>query len=244
MNTERAVSTGFEGFAMLALLIVVALMGLALTSASAVWSTQSKRDKEAELLHIGGEFKRAIESYVKSSSGAPQYPLALEDLVKDPRFPNVKRHLRRIYIDPLTGKTEWGLVKLGDAVIGVYSIASGTPLKTANLGEEVSTTESVNSYADWKFVYRAEDGAVRAGSSTGGGRGGNADSGSEAPEPDEHAPPKPGRYLPGINPGNNAACQAALAEQYKHCAEISDVDERAACLQSAVAAHQQCIQQQ
>ena len=109
------------GFALLALLLIVALSGLALASAAQVWSTASRRDKEVELLRMGMEFRDAIRSYVISSPGAQQFPTRLEDLLLDPRFPSVKRHLRRIYADPLTGVPDWGLIRSGDAIIGVHS---------------------------------------------------------------------------------------------------------------------------
>lgn len=143
------------GFALLALLLIIALSGLALASAAQVWSTVSRRDKEVELLRMGMEFRDAIRSYVASSPGAQQFPVRLEDLLLDPRFPSVKRHLRRIYADPLTGKPDWGLIRSGDAIIGVHSLAEGRPLKTA-LDPKLGIADEAATYADWKFVYQPE----------------------------------------------------------------------------------------
>jgi len=148
------------GFALLALLLVVAVSGLALAAAAQVWSTTSRRDKEEDLLRIGQEFRQAIRSYASSSPGAQQFPTRLEDLVLDPRFPFVKRHLRRIYADPLTGKPEWGLVKNGDWIVGVHSLAEGTPLKTA-LDPALGVADEAQRYADWVFSYRADEGEGR-----------------------------------------------------------------------------------
>lgn len=139
----------------MALLLIVAVSGLALAAAAQVWSTTSRRDKEDELLRIGAEFRQAIRSYALSSPGAQQYPQRLEDLVLDPRFPNVKRHLRRIYADPLTGEAQWGLVKAGEAIVGVHSLASGSPLKTA-LDPELGIAEDAQTYEAWIFAYRGD----------------------------------------------------------------------------------------
>jgi len=156
MRTGERLHAGAQpGFALMALLLIVAVSGLALAAAAQVWSTTSRRDKEDELLRIGAEFRQAIRSYALSSPGAQQYPQRLEDLVLDPRFPNVKRHLRRIYADPLTGEAQWGLVKAGDAIIGVHSLASGSPLKTA-LDPELGIAEDAQTYEAWIFAYRGD----------------------------------------------------------------------------------------
>lgn len=236
-----------RGFALLALMILVALMGIALVSASTIWSTQSKRDKEAELLRIGAEFKQAILSYARSSPGTPEYPRSLQDLVQDPRFPTVKRHLRRIYADPFTGKADWGVVKLGDSIVGVHSLAPGKPLKTANLGDDVASTEEAKSYADWKFAVRPDEGGARPGANVSGGvtrpQGIPSPNDPAIPEtPQEGAPRDGGGSPPMPKPADKAHCQDALAEGYKRCSEISEPQERGACLQAAIIQHQNCMQ--
>jgi type II secretory pathway pseudopilin PulG len=140
------------GFALLALLVVVALMGAALASVALVWHTQAVRDKEQELLFVGQEFRKAIASYLSSSPGGQQYPKRLEDLLVDPRFPSIKRHLRRIYTDPFTGEAKWGLVLSGDAILGVYSLAVGAPIKHARFPAGLEAFADARSYADWKFI--------------------------------------------------------------------------------------------
>ena len=152
---EPVRARGQSGFALMALLLIVAVSGFALASAAQIWSTASRRDKEEELLHIGREIRQAIRSYALSSPGGQQYPQRLEDLVLDPRFPFVKRHLRRIYADPLTGETQWGLVKLGDSIIGVHSLARGMPLKTT-LDPELGIADDAQTYEQWTFADPAE----------------------------------------------------------------------------------------
>jgi type II secretory pathway pseudopilin PulG len=146
-------SRGADGFTYLGLLFFVAILGFALASVAFVWHTYSKREKEAELLFIGDEFRRAIESYRTSSPGAPQYPASLDELLLDPRFPVVKRHLRRVYPDPLTGETEWGLVKQpDDRIVGVHSLSEQVPKKTHGFPPEYAQFAKAASYQDWKFI--------------------------------------------------------------------------------------------
>ena len=106
-------------------------MGVGLALTGEVWHTAAAREREAELLYVGHQYRKAIERYYLS--GPRQYPRTLEDLLKDPRKPGTERYLRRLYPDPLTGKDEWGIVKGPDGgVMGVYSLSEEQPLKSAN----------------------------------------------------------------------------------------------------------------
>lgn len=96
-----------NGFVYLWALFTVVLAGIAIAGAGQMWQVKSQRDKEAELMFIGEEFRKAIMSYHNTTK---QYPSSLEELLKDSRSPNIKRHIRKIYVDPMTNTTEWGLV--------------------------------------------------------------------------------------------------------------------------------------
>jgi hypothetical protein len=115
----------------------------------------SQRDKERELLFVGNEFRKAIGLYYeRTPGGAKQYPKKLEDLLLDKRQTSVARYLRRLYVDPLTGKKEWGLVKgAGETIMGVYSLSAEVPIKTGNFDETDKDFEGKGSYAEWAFVY-------------------------------------------------------------------------------------------
>src|SRR5512145_2783151 len=90
---------------------MVVLLGLAASKAGQSIGALMQREREAELLWRGLQYRQAIASYYNVKQGPQQmYPAKLEDLLKDPRFPGVKRHLRRLYNDPMTGK-EWDVVK-------------------------------------------------------------------------------------------------------------------------------------
>jgi type II secretory pathway pseudopilin PulG len=134
------------------LLFLIAMMGLALTVVSEVWQTVQQRDKEKQLLFAGDQIRRAIGRYYASNGS---YPHQLEDLLKDPGFPGVRRFLRRLYRDPITGSLEWGLVKLpGDAISGVYSLSEQEPLKQSGFSTADQGFEGKMKYSEWLFVPR------------------------------------------------------------------------------------------
>jgi type II secretory pathway pseudopilin PulG len=145
------VATREDGFTYLMVLFIVAIVGGGLAAAGKMWETAARREKEAELLFVGHQYRRAIERYYLS--GPRQYPGALADLLKDPRRPNISRYLRRLYPDPITGK-EWALVKApGGGIMGIHSVSEEKPLKTGGFSLRDAGFEDVKTYAEWTFVY-------------------------------------------------------------------------------------------
>ena len=141
-----------SGFTYLTVLFVVAIMGAGLALVGEVWHTAAVREKEAELLFVGYQYRKAIERYYLS--GPRQYPRSLADLLRDPRKPGTERYLRQLYPDPITGKAEWGLVKAPDGgVMGVHSLSDGKPFKTASFRPRDAVFEGAAKYSDWNFVY-------------------------------------------------------------------------------------------
>lgn len=148
------------GFTYIGLLMLIATMSLALTVVAQVWQTAQKRDKEEELLFVGNEIRRAIGMYV---ANAASYPQSLEDLLKDPGFPGVRRYLRKIYRDPITGRAEWGLVKPdGNSIIGVYSLSDAEPLKQSGFSLADQSFAAKTKYSEWVFVSRGAQGGAPA----------------------------------------------------------------------------------
>jgi type II secretory pathway pseudopilin PulG len=140
-----------RGFTYLAALFMVAILSGGLALAGEVWDTSARREKEAELLFVGNQYRSAIQRYFLSGPQR-QYPRALEDLLKDARRPGTERYLRRLYPDPITGK-EWVLVKAPDGgILGVHSASQESPLKVAGFRPRDATFESAKAYSDWKFV--------------------------------------------------------------------------------------------
>lgn len=155
------------GFTYLGLLFAVALVGVSLSAVGVLWATESQREKEQELIFIGEQFQRAIASYYERSPGlVKRYPPQLDDLLRDNRFLGVKRHLRRIYPDPMTGGIAWGLVRAPDGgVMGVYSTSAKKAINQrfrpdgeAGVGNDFVPGEhdlhGSSTYSDWRFVHR------------------------------------------------------------------------------------------
>ena len=105
------------------------------------------RHKEMELKYDLRMMRTAIDDYKKAYDmykfmipvESEGYPPTLEDLVKGVEVNNKKlKFLRRIPVDPMTGKTEWGQRSLqdepdstswgGQNVYDVYTKSTGTAL--------------------------------------------------------------------------------------------------------------------
>ena len=183
--TPRIHSAGFTYLGLLMLLAVIALVGAAGVKLGVL---SHRRVAEQALLETGAAFGAALRSYARATPrGQSEAPRTLQDLLKDPRFPGVVRHLRRIFADPLTGKEEWGLVQ-GDqdeGIVAVYSLSQGRPIKLANFDARFIDFEGKRSYSEWKFTRPEEpdpkgsglakgliSGAVLRGDGGGGGGGG------------------------------------------------------------------------
>lgn len=145
-----------EGFAYAGLLFAIVMLGMVLATVGTTWSFSSRRDREAQLLWTGDQYRGAIASYfLHGPSGVRQYPQSLEDLLEDHRGPVLKRHLRRLYVDPVTGKADWQLERLADgAIIGVRSASLERPIKQAGFQPEKQDFEAAECYCDWLFSYR------------------------------------------------------------------------------------------
>lgn len=152
------------GFTYLGVLFLVVLIGAALAGSGPLWSLASQRAKERELLWVGNQYARALRSYYRSSVGIAQYPERLEDLLEDPRLPSVRRHLRRLYPDPVSNSLDWGLLRSVDGrITGVYSRSERQPLKVSGFAPPWQEFAGARRYADWQFVAEPAFFDVRAG---------------------------------------------------------------------------------
>ena len=140
-----------QGFTYVGFLIFVALAGAGLAAFGEIASHAAQREKEAELLFRGNQYREGIASYYKKEQ---RYPQSLEQLLEDKRYPMPVRHVRRLYVDPMTGEANWGLVEApGGGVMGVYSRSEDPPIKTGNFLLKNQEFEKAERYADWKFVH-------------------------------------------------------------------------------------------
>ncbi len=142
------------GFTYIGLLMVMAVAGIGMAGVGIVWHQDAQREREKELLFIGNEYRKAIGSYYENSLGAAkQFPATLEDLIADRRFPNTKRHLRKLYSDPMAFGKPWQLVLQQGQIIGVYSESKQTPIKKIGFQPPYETFGEAAEYSDWKFIY-------------------------------------------------------------------------------------------
>lgn len=146
------------GFTYLGLIIFVTIIGLVGAATLKTGALMQRAAAEEELLDIGAAFSAALDSYAAATpQGASPYPPSLKELLKDPRVPGVRRHLRKIFVDPLTGKAEWGVVYLGEGttgVVAVHSLSTARPLKVANFDSRFSGLDNADTISAWRFKAR------------------------------------------------------------------------------------------
>ncbi len=154
MPSGRRSRRGQGGFTYLGLLVLVALIGVLLAAAGEVASTAARREREAELLWVGHEYRAAIGRYVRLRRA---YPQALEDLLGSaPDAPLQVHYIRQLYRDPMTNAVDWVLVPApgGVGFMGVRSSSTRAPIKTGNFDEEDKGFADAKGYGDWLFVFQ------------------------------------------------------------------------------------------
>ncbi|MHB8726465.1 MAG: type II secretion system protein [Casimicrobiaceae bacterium] len=143
-----------RGFTYIGLLVSIVIIGAALAAVGQVWSTEAQREREAELLYRGDAIRSAIQAYMYGIGGSGQYPQALQDLVQDQRAPEIKRFLRRVYEDPVTGQADWTLILSPEGgIMGVASSSKAKPLKVRGFIPPDDSFKDATCYCDWQFVY-------------------------------------------------------------------------------------------
>jgi type II secretory pathway pseudopilin PulG len=141
-----------KGFTYIGLLLFIAITGVGLSVAGMSWQYQVRAEKEKQLLFVGAEFRNAINSYYESSPNAAKvYPASLNDLLLDKRMPNIKRHLRKVYLDPMTGKSDWGFEIQQGRIVGIYSQSTLAPYKQRGFNVEEEKLVGAKTYKDWIF---------------------------------------------------------------------------------------------
>ena len=137
------------GFTLMELLITVTVLMILASAVVPMAKNSVRRQKEIELHRVLREMRTAIDDYKaavdqqKIKPPPPEamgYPQSLEELVEGVqltgRISGKMRFLRRIPMDPISGKTEWGMRSVNDepnstswgggGVFDVYSLSGGT----------------------------------------------------------------------------------------------------------------------
>lgn len=207
-----------RGFTYLGLIILVAILGLVGAAGLKMGSLLQRQAAEQALLDIGAQFSDALYSYAAATPpGQPQQPPDLAALLRDPRFPQVRRHLRKLFADPITGRAEWGLLYQpgGKGIIGVHSLSQAAPLKIGNFDARYAGFEGKAHFSEWRFM---ADGRVPSTQSAGEAALPAEDEAAIAPRlpasplfsrpvtpPQEQAPPEPDEEPEPQNPDENTA---------------------------------------
>jgi len=139
-----------SGFSYLSVMALVAVIGIFLSVAGYQWKTVIKREKEKELLFRGNQIRSAILQYMNDDP-LKRFPHGMEDLIRDPRSPNPKRYLRKIYKDPMTNEAFSLIQDPVRGLVGVHSSSHEKPLKIKNFSTEDICFEDKESYSDWRF---------------------------------------------------------------------------------------------
>ena len=143
----RTRRTGERGLTLVELIVTVTILTILASAAVPVTMFNVKRDKERELRRDLWEMRDAIDAYKDAADrhafqtkvDSQNYPPDLDTLVNGVDVQGKKvRFLRKIPIDPMTGKAEWGMRSMqddptsdsygGQSVFDVYSKSQGTGL--------------------------------------------------------------------------------------------------------------------
>lgn len=150
---ELRTTSGRRGATLIALLVLIAILGIATSIAAQSWTRRIRREKEEELLFRGLAYKRALESYAKATPpGASPRPARIGDLLVDDRSSFRVRHLREDYVDPLTGDPFVVLFDAEGRVRGVASGDSRAPLKKSGFPDEIEEFALARTYGEWRFL--------------------------------------------------------------------------------------------
>ena len=147
----RASRRDQRGVTYLVVLFLVALVGMGLAALGTVWATDVQREKERELLFIGEQFGVGLQRYYEAVPELKSYPRHLEDLLEDRRHLVPRRHLRQIFVDPLTGKRDWVVVMAGDQIVAVHSRSKAVPIVRNGFPPEWEAFSNAHAHAEWVF---------------------------------------------------------------------------------------------
>lgn len=136
-----------RGLTMIELISAIAIIGILTGMALPVARVHIQREKERELRRYVWEMRDAIDRYkdladsgkFQTKVGSENYPPDLETLVNGVDAGGKKlRFLRKVPVDPMTGKAEWGMRSVqddpqsdswgGQNVFDVFSKSEGTAL--------------------------------------------------------------------------------------------------------------------
>ncbi|MCH7765176.1 MAG: hypothetical protein IH916_01270 [Acidobacteria bacterium] len=134
MNTGRRDRQA--GYAVIVVVLLLALVAIALTAAVPSVLTQGRREREVELIFRGEQYRRAIGLFNRKFG---RLPLSLDELL----YTSQLSFLRRAWPDPMSSKGEWRVIRVGPSgeMIGSVTGRVGpNPQALAGSGQGTSGT--------------------------------------------------------------------------------------------------------
>ena len=148
---KSARKRGENGYALMLVVFLTAMMLIATIVAAPSVRTERKREKEEEMIWRGKQYVRAIKLYYRKNG---RFPTSLDDLTK-PKTGSL-RYLRQAYKDPMNKEDgSWRLIYVGPAGQLIGSLKPPTTLQlqggagqpgtpAAALGSQPGTTQGTN----------------------------------------------------------------------------------------------------
>ena len=126
----RRAKSSEEGFILVSVMFLLALLIIAMTVAMPKITAAIQRDREVETYRRGMQYRRAVQLYFRKFN---RYPPNVEALVKT----NNIRFLRKKYVDPITGKDDWKPIMFGQQKTPLAMGFFGQPLGGAGFNGAV-----------------------------------------------------------------------------------------------------------
>jgi type II secretory pathway pseudopilin PulG len=221
-HARRGFRRNEDGYILLILILMVTLLIIAAAAIAPSIAFEIKRDREAEMIHRGVQYSRAVRIYYKKFG---RYPAKIEDLENT----NNLRYLRKRYKDPITGQ-DFKILHYGEV-----KMTFGAPLAGAS---NINGIAALNNNPG--FVANSAFGQPQSGGNFGGGNFGNpsgfgaanrlgtspdastnpdqnqpgnsissssSSSSSSSTSSDSSTSPQPGQQQPGTAPGDTLSGQ-------------------------------------
>ena len=142
-----------RGYILIVTMFMAFMVAVLMIALSRWWQAEARREKERELLWVGSQFRTALAGYAAATPvGGNPRPGALTDLLRDDRGGTVRRHLRRLYMDPITASDAWGIVQAEDGtVLAVHSRSALHPLPADGSSPRFHRFAGTTRYSEWQF---------------------------------------------------------------------------------------------
>ncbi len=152
-GSVRLSAGGSAGFTLPMMLIILAGLGYAAVTARVSSQYRIAREREEELIFRGLAYVRAIKSFylAEKEPANRRLPRDLRELENDPRFAAQRRHIRRLYADPLTSGEFRLLMDGGGGVKGVASASSGKLFRRTRISDAIPFAGGAERYDQLLF---------------------------------------------------------------------------------------------